>query len=69
MEHGPDIAQRDTNPAPRALADFRPDAPQQGFDLTPAKIGGRRFREDPRQGPPVALFMISKMDIVYRRFS
>ena len=54
MEHSADTAQRDANPATGALSDLRPDAPEQGFDLIPAKIGWRRFREDPRQGPPMA---------------
>jgi hypothetical protein len=66
MEHGPHSAERDADPAPGALADLRPDGPQQPFDLAPSKIGGRRLCEDPGQGSPVPTVhfdMISEMDI------
>jgi hypothetical protein len=44
MEHGAHTAQRDADPAPGTLADFRPGTSQQRFDLAPPKIGGRRLR-------------------------
>jgi hypothetical protein len=72
MEHGPHSAQRDADPAPGALADLRPECPQQPFDLAPSKIGRRRLCEDPSQGPSVPavhLDMISEMDIGDRRIN
>jgi hypothetical protein len=72
MEHGPHSAERDADPAPSALADLRPDGPQQPLDLAPSKIGGRRLCEDPGQGssvPTVHLDMISEMDIGDRRIN
>jgi len=72
MEHGPRSAERHADPAPRALADLRPDGPQQPFDLAPSKIGRRRLCKDPGQGSPmptVHLDMISEMDIGNRRIN
>jgi hypothetical protein len=42
MEHCPDTAQRDTNPAAGALADLRLDTPQQSFDVSPLYPALRR---------------------------
>ena len=72
MEHGPHSDQRDADPAPGALADLRPECPQQPFDLSPSKIGRRRLCEDPGQGPSVPavhLDMISEMDIGERHIN
>jgi len=72
MEHGSHPAERDADPAPSALADLRPDGPQQPFELAPSKIGGRWLCEDPGQGSPVPtvhMGMISQMDIADRRIN
>jgi len=45
MEHRTDATKRNPDPAARPLADIRPYAAQERFDLCPSQIGGRRFGE------------------------
>jgi len=52
MEHGPNTTQRDADPAPGALADLRPDTPQQRFDLAhrrSAGVGSEKTRDKVRR--------------------